>query len=598
MDPYIQYMYSYPHKTAYGPLTGISLKDCGAQLAGTGHSLYLHIPFCQTKCGYCDLFSVTGQTSQKIDRYLDAVERQIQQYAAALAPFKTCFSDLTIGGGTPLLLSEAQLRRVFSMIFAHLPFDEDRTIVIETAPAQTTAGKLKILKEAGVTRVSMGVQSFFDAELKTLKRQHLADCARRALELLMTFSFPCVNIDLIYGIGGQTVDTFLASVKEAAAYGVEEIFLYPLYIKHGAKLERQLAGRVRPAGERLTDGPQPEEGRSTGSPQPGEQGSAGGLQPGEWRSADDLQPREWRSADDLQPGERRSASTPVVNDLRQRKGKGPGEGLGEGEGLWLDPERALAEYREAAAFLQTEGFRQDSMRRFVRVPMSARLSENDLALMDRADGGEGRCAPRWLKNGMGKGKRAFTECGFGTSLALGCGGRSYLGRLHFCTPYAITRQSCLAQLQKFEETEDYLQIRHGIWLSEEEEKRRYVIRHLLIRPGLPMERYQAHFGTEAMEDFPLLKGWIQEGYLAFHRMGPDGCGYAGGECYEGDAGESREAVSSVGGKEMGETFLALTEEGLALSDYLGPQLISPAIRRRMEAWEAEKRNGPKSPALW
>lgn len=554
MDPYIQYMYSYPHKTAYGPLTGISLKDCGAQLAGPGHSLYLHIPFCQTKCGYCDLFSVTGQSSQKIDRYLDAVERQIQQYAAALAPFKTCFSDLTIGGGTPLLLSEAQLRRVFSMIFAHLPFDEDRTIVIETAPAQTTAEKLKILKEAGVTRVSMGIQSFFDAELKTLKRQHLADCARRALELLMTFSFPCVNIDLIYGIPGQTADTFLASVKEAAAYGVEEIFLYPLYIKHGAKLERELAGRVRPVGERLTGGPQPEEGRSAGGPQ---------------------------------PGERSSGSTSVINDLRQRKGKGPGEGLGEGEGLWLDPERALTQYREAAAFLRTEGFRQDSMRRFVRVPMSARLSENDLALMDRADGGEGRCAPRWLKNGMGKGKRAFTECGFGTSLALGCGGRSYLGRLHFCTPYAITRQGCLAQLQKFEETEDYLQIRHGIWLSEEEEKRRYVIRHLLIRPGLPMERYQAHFGTGAVEDFPLLKGWIQEGYLAFHRMGPDGCTYVGGECYEGDAGESREAVSSAGSKEMGETFLALTEEGLALSDYLGPQLISPAVRGRMEAWEAE-----------
>ncbi len=501
MDPYIQYMYSYPHKTAYGPLTGISLKDYGAQLAGPGHSLYLHIPFCQTKCGYCDLFSVTGQSRQEIDRYLDAVERQILQYAAALAPFKTCFSDLTIGGGTPLLLSEAQLRRVFSMLFAHLPFEKERKIVIETAPAQTTAGKLKILKEVGVTRISMGIQSFFDAELQTLKRQHLADCARRALELLMTFAFPCVNVDLIYGIPGQTADTFLASVKEAAAFGVEEIFLYPLYIRHGARLERELAGRT----------------------QPGVRGSADGL----W--AED--PKQ-------------------VRDLRQKKGEGVQKGL------QLDPESAFLQYREAAAFLQKEGFRQDSMRRFVRMGAFT----GDLSGMCR-------------EAGQRADTRRFEECGFGTSLALGCGGRSYLGGLHFCTPYKICRQDCLDQLRAYEAEEDYLQIRHGISLSKEEEKRRYVIRHLLIRPGLPMERYQTYFGTGAMEDFPLLKEWIQEGYLVLHGM-------RYGKCGEGEGIE--------------ETFLALTDEGLALSDHLGPQLISPAVRRKMEEWEMDNRSSHKA----
>ena len=480
MDPYIQYMYSYPHKTAYGPLTGISLKDYGGQLAGPGHGLYLHIPFCQTKCGYCDLFSVTGQSREGIDRYLDAVERQILQYAPALKPFQTRFSDLTIGGGTPLLLSEAQLERVFSMIFTHLPFEEGREIVIETAPAQTTTEKLNILKEVGVTRVSMGVQSFFDEELKTLKRQHLADCARRALALLMTFAFPCVNVDLIYGIPGQTVKTLLASVEEAVSFGVDEIFLYPLYIKHGARLERELV-----------------------------------------------------------------------------------------RGLYLDPEKALLQYREAAALLRAKGFRQDSMRRFVRAKGFRQDPMRRFVRIEASKGDPAVTHGEMDRMGRRAETRSFADCGFGTSLALGCGGRSYRGGLHFCTPYEVTRQGCLAQLRRFEETEDYLQIRHGILLSEEEIKRRYVIRHLLIRPGLPMEQYRAHFGTGATEDFPLLKDWVGEGYLVL-----DG---QEGAAADGDTHE--------------ETFLALTDEGLALSDYLGPQLISPAIRGRMEAWEEKNRGG-------
>lgn len=84
MNPYIQYMYSYPHKTAYRPLEGISLTEYAPYLAGGGHGLYLHIPFCQAKCGYCNLFSVTGQETEQVDAYLDAVERQSRQYREVL----------------------------------------------------------------------------------------------------------------------------------------------------------------------------------------------------------------------------------------------------------------------------------------------------------------------------------------------------------------------------------------------------------------------------------------------------------------------------------------------------------------------------------
>ncbi|MBS5282622.1 MAG: STM4012 family radical SAM protein [Clostridiales bacterium] len=425
MNRYTQYMYSYPHKTAYRPLVGVNLKDHLSCLSGKGQSLYLHLPFCETKCGYCNLFSVTGQSPETIDRYLDSLRRQSRQYSSLLTD--TVFSDLTIGGGTPLLLTLSQLEQMFSIVRENLTLDKEVQIVIETAPAQTTPEKLALLKEQRVTRVSMGIQSFSDQELLCLKRFHSAHQARRALDRLMDTGFPVVNLDFIYGIPGQTISSLLASLREAVSWKPEEIFLYPLYIKHGAGLERQLA-----------------------------------------------------------------------------------------QGMVLDQELAFLQYKEASAFLKSQGYRQDSMRRFIRQPSA----------------------------------REFSDCGASASLSLGCGGRSYLGRLHTCTPYAITRGSCLRELQRFMEETDYTQLRHGIFLSEDEQKRRHLIRNLLILPGISRKDYRKKFGREAEMDFPLLKKWVSEGYI----------------------------------QELGD-FFSLTETGLGLSDYLGPQLISPAIQAAMKEWE-------------
>lgn len=424
MNPYIQYMYSYPHKTAYRPLPGVFLKDYMSFLEGQGHGLYLHLPFCRTKCGYCNLFSVTGQKSGQIDRYLEAVERQSRQYQELLRPRQTTFSDLVIGGGTPLLLTDKQLEHMFCMLKELFVLETGAQIVTETSPNETTREKLEVLRQAGVTRISMGVQSFIEEELCTLRRRHSPGQARKSLALIKEHGFPCVNVDFIYGIPGQTVESLLSSLKEALTFEPEELFLYPLYIKHGAGLA--------------------------------------------------------------------------------------------GEGVVPDPESALLQYREASAYLRASGFRQDSMRRFVK---SSR-------------------------------PRTYTECGFGTSLALGCGGRSYLGNLHFCSPYAITREGCLTQLHAFLQTRDYTKITHGIFLNQEEEKRRMVIRHLLIYPGLSISGYEGRFGSRAREDFPVLKKWEDMGFVTLE----DG-------------------------------YLALTKSGLALSDWLGPALMSEAVRDKMKEWE-------------
>ncbi|KAI4448252.1 hypothetical protein C823_002771 [Eubacterium plexicaudatum ASF492] len=99
MNPYVQYMYGYPHKTAYRPLEGVSLEQYVHFLNGNGHGLYVHLPFCQSKCGYCNLFSVTGQDEEAVDRYLQAFERQSRQYQHLLQSVRTQFQELTIGAG-------------------------------------------------------------------------------------------------------------------------------------------------------------------------------------------------------------------------------------------------------------------------------------------------------------------------------------------------------------------------------------------------------------------------------------------------------------------------------------------------------------------
>lgn len=480
MNPYVQYMYSYPHKTAYRPLGDVDLREYAGLLAGKGHGLYLHVPFCQGKCGYCNLFSVTGQGEEDMDRYLDAVERQSRQYGRMLRTYGTEFSEFTIGGGTPLLLSEAQLERMFALVRDCLVLEEGAEIGMETAPNQTDLEKLKLLKREGVFRVSMGIQSFFDEELRVLGRGHQARRARKALQMLMSVGFSCVNVDFIYGIPGQTVDSLQSSLREAINFGVNEIFLYPLYVKHGAGLVR--------------------------------------------------------------------------------------------EGVVPDPEYAYLQYREMSEYLQSEGFRQDSMRRFVRVGKAGDRAGSKAEACVRGDGKEERGVPGEGYKRQGR-ERKFSECGFGTSLALGCGGRSYVGRLHFCTPYAVTQECCLEQIRDFEAREDFLKVSHGILLSEEEQRRRYAIRHLLIRPGIGLGRYKELFGSSVWEDFPVLEEWIRTGWLEENA----------GSQREQDGGRADGKPAESGEPEH---FLTLTAEGMGLSDYLGPMLGSEEVQKKMREWEA------------
>ena len=415
-------MYSYPHKTAYRKLENISFRDYVHTLSGAGHSLYLHIPFCESKCGYCNLFSVTGLTDDFFEKYTSAVIRQIKQFGEII-PADTVFEDITVGGGTPLLMNEHFLGQIFENIFRYLPVREGGSLIIETAPEQTTEEKVRFLKSLGVTRVSMGIQSFDDSELKWLRRYHSSESALRAASVLNNSGFKCLNFDFIYGLPSQTEKSLISSLRKALEFSPDEIFLYPLYIKHGVKLMSE-------------------------------------------------------------------KNVP-------------------------DPEHTFRLYECGRRFLNDNGFFQSSMRRFTKE-----------------------------KN------TSFSECGMKSSISLGCGGRSYLGNLHACTPYRTDRCSAVTELESFISTEDYMKINHGIILDDDELRRRYAIRHAFILPGISTEVYRERFKRKFTDDFPVFKKWIQEGYFS-----------------EKDG------------------MITLTETGMGLSDMLGPELISEKIKNRMLEWE-------------
>jgi len=342
---------------------------------------------------------VTGQEGL-IDEYLQAIERQIPQ----INLHSRQIESIVIGGGTPLLLSAAQLERLFRM----LPGIDSAPICIETSPNETSPEKIAVLKSFNVQRVSLGVQSFVDSELKALIRHHSADSAHKALELLR--DFPILNVDLIYGIPGQTINTLLDSLMAAMVYEPEEVFLYPLYIRKGTGLE--------------------------------------GCIP-------------------------QSTFDDVV--------------------------------KNAQAYLHEQGYTALSMRRYA------------------------------------KSQGFASSCGFEKTIALGCGGRSYLGNLHFCSPYSVYESECLKAIEAFISTENHLHITHGIFLNDDELKRRYIIKNLLHSVGLSLAGYKKAFGTNAIDEFPIL--------------------------------------NQIKLQRSGDTIHL--EHGFRASDEIGPLFISPDIARRM-----------------
>ncbi|BDM62821.1 coproporphyrinogen III oxidase [Shewanella sp. NFH-SH190041] len=235
---YQAYAYSYPHKMAYRPFSDkVALREIWQQEKLDALYLYVHIPFCKIRCGFCNLFTLVKPDDSLPDLYLDALSRQIN----ALAPVieQAGFSHFSIGGGTPTYLDEKQLERLFTL--TSFPGITAATAKgIECSPETVTAGKIQLLEANNIRRISMGVQSFTELEVKNLARRQNLDQVINAIETIRSHSQADLNLDLIYGIPGQTVDSWLYSLAQAVSFQPEELYLYPLYVRDDTGLGKVL----------------------------------------------------------------------------------------------------------------------------------------------------------------------------------------------------------------------------------------------------------------------------------------------------------------------------------------------------------------------
>lgn len=429
-SPYLGYSYAYPHKTAYRPLERVrAIDEVWAEHDRSRLFLYVHVPFCAVRCGFCNLFTQKHPPAELPDAWLATLERQIAIVARALPDAR--FARWAIGGGTPTLLEAKALARIVERLDAAWPIDFAATPgSVETSPETATDERLALLESIGTRRLSIGIQSFFAPELQALGRPQAATLGEAALDRIRRHRFARLNIDLIYGIAGQTETSFVAALQRALDWQPEELYLYPLY-------QRPLTGLG-------------------------------------------LRGRSW---DDQRAG-------------------------------------LLAAGRE---FLLAQGYRQVSMRMFERIGDAGETSGP--AYCCQADG----------------------------MIGLGVGARSYTRTLHYSDAWAVGAAGVRSIVADWIARSDARlgEVWYGIELSDDEQRRRWLIQSLLQHEGLVLADYRARFGSEAGHDFASELAQLLEAGLL-----------------------ERQADR-----------LSPSPRGLAWSDAIGPWLYSEPVRAASQEFE-------------
>lgn len=198
--------------------------------------LYVHVPFCQSKCPYCDFYSVRYEANLAY-RYARALRRELALYAVTLGDLETVY----IGGGTPSVLGYGELEAVISAITESIRREAGCEFTVEANPATLDEKKVFLLREHGVNRISLGVQSFSDSILKMLGRGHSAEEAREASRLAAT-SFENFSLDLIYGVPSQSRDVWVSSLKQALEFAPTHVSAYELTPEAATPLSGMLRG--------------------------------------------------------------------------------------------------------------------------------------------------------------------------------------------------------------------------------------------------------------------------------------------------------------------------------------------------------------------
>ena len=226
------------------PFDGSLPKTAAESYGGRPFGVYVHIPFCRTRCGYCDFNTYTanelgGGASQAA--YPDLVKQEIDLAAKVLPAGQATVGTVFFGGGTPTLLTPEQLGGILRRIDAAFGLAENAEVTVEANPESVDAASLEHLREQGVTRVSFGMQSSAPHVLRVLDRQHQPGRPEKCIKWAREAGFEHVSLDLIYGTPGESDDDWRRSIAAALGAGPDHISGYALIVEEGTRL----AARVR-----------------------------------------------------------------------------------------------------------------------------------------------------------------------------------------------------------------------------------------------------------------------------------------------------------------------------------------------------------------
>ena len=232
-----------PERTALTIRAAATAMEMDKTIGENDISLYVGIPFCPSRCYYCSFVSATtAQSGKLIEPYLDTLCREIEETAALVRAAGKQVQSVYIGGGTPTTLDEHQLARLLSALENHFDFSHLREYTVEAGrPDTITPEKLRVLKSAGVGRVSINPQSMNDAVLAAIGRKHGSADVLRAFDEARQAGFDEINMDLIAGLTGDTAETFAQTVDTLLHLSPENITVHTLAIKRGADLTDKAA---------------------------------------------------------------------------------------------------------------------------------------------------------------------------------------------------------------------------------------------------------------------------------------------------------------------------------------------------------------------
>ncbi len=210
----------------------------------TAAGLYIHVPFCRSKCAYCDFYSITDDS--RVGGYLEALTLEME-YHRGFAP---AFDTVYFGGGTPSCLSADQLAGLLQRLRSAFSVSPKSEITVEVNPGDVDASFLQRLRQAGFNRLSIGVQSFDDAILAGLGRRHCGQESLEAIEAARRAGFDNLSVDLIYGVPGQSLELWRQTMETALGFRPEHLSCYELTLERGTPMQRSVeAGKMSLPGE-------------------------------------------------------------------------------------------------------------------------------------------------------------------------------------------------------------------------------------------------------------------------------------------------------------------------------------------------------------